>query len=64
MLYLSALQSRLTEKYCCMFSESLLCRFAYKVYTLRSVNDVTEGITQETPMGASWVIPRKVNKMV
>ena len=25
--------------------------------TLRSVNDVIEGITQETPMGASWVIP-------
>ena len=33
-------------------------------YTLRSGNDVTEGITQESPMGASWVIPRKVDKMV
>ena len=33
-------------------------------YTLRSVNDVTEGITQESPMGASWVIPRKVDQMV
>ena len=33
-------------------------------YTLRSVNDVTEGITQESPMGGSWVIPRKVDKMV
>ena len=32
--------------------------------TLRSVNDVTEGITQEPPMGASWVLPRKVDKMV
>ena len=36
----------------------------YVEHTLRSVNDVTEGITQETPMGASWVIPRKVDKMV
>ena len=35
-----------------------------KVHTLRSFNDVTEGITQESPMGASWVIPRKVDKMV
>ena len=26
--------------------------------TLRSVNDVTEGITQEPPMGASWVMTR------
>ena len=26
---------------------------AFKVHTLRSVNDVTEGITQESPMGAS-----------
>ena len=34
------------------------------IYTLRSVNDVTEGITQESPMGDSWVIPRKVDKMV
>ena len=34
------------------------------MYTLRSVNDVTEGITQESPMGASWAIPRKVDKMV
>ena len=33
-------------------------------HTLRSVNDVTEGITKETPMRASWVIPRKVDKMV
>ena len=33
-------------------------------YTLRSVNDVTEGIAQESPMGDSWVIPRKVDKMV
>ena len=32
--------------------------------TLRSVNDVTEGITQESPMGDSWAIPRKVDKMV
>ena len=30
----------------------------------KTVNDVTEGITQESPMGASWVIPRKVDKMV
>ena len=35
-----------------------------EVHTLHSVNDVTEGITQEPPMGASWVIPRKVDKMV
>ena len=33
-------------------------------HTLRSVNDVTEGITQESPMGGSWVIPRTVDKMV
>ena len=33
-------------------------------HTLRSVNDVREGITQESPMGASWVLPRKVDKMV
>ena len=32
--------------------------------TLRSVNDVTEGIAQESPMGDSWVIPIKVDKMV
>ena len=35
-----------------------------EIHTLRSVNDATEGITQESPMGASWVIPRKVDKMV
>ena len=34
------------------------------VHTLCSVNDVREGITQESPMGDSWVIPRKVDKMV
>ena len=32
--------------------------------TLCSVNDVTEGISKESPMGASWVIPRKLDKMV
>ena len=37
---------------------------ATSLHTLRSVNDVTEGITHESPMGASWVIPRKVDKMV
>ena len=30
-------------------------------YTLRFVNDVTEGIAQESPMDDSWVI-RKVDK--
>ena len=34
------------------------------IHTLRSVNDVTEGIAQESPMGDFWVIPRKVDKMV
>ena len=38
--------------------------FVVVIYTLRSVIDVTEGITQESPMGDSWVIPRKVDKMV
>ena len=33
-------------------------------YTLRSVNDVTEGSTQEAHMCASCVLPRKVEKMV
>ena len=36
----------------------------FYVSTLRSVNDVTEGIAQESPMGDSWVIPKKVDKMV
>ena len=31
---------------------------------LHSVNDATGGNTQESPMGDSWVIPRKVDKMV
>ena len=35
-----------------------------QIHTLCSVNDVTEGITHESPMGDSWVIPRKVDKMV
>ena len=34
----------------------------FAVHTLRSVNDVTERIAQESPMGNSWVIPRKVDK--
>ena len=33
-------------------------------YTLRSVNDVTEDSTQEAHMCVSWVLPRKVGKMV
>ena len=32
--------------------------------TLRPVNDATEGSTQEAPMGASCVLPRKVGKIV
>ena len=32
--------------------------------TLRSVNDVKEGSTQEAHMCASCVLPRKVGKMV
>ena len=39
-------------------------KFWGKGYTLRSVNDVTEGSTQEAHMCASWVFPRKVGKMV
>ena len=31
---------------------------------IRSVNDVTEGSTQEAHMCASCVLPRKVGKMV
>ena len=34
------------------------------MHTLRSVNDVTEGSTQEAHMCASCVLPRKVGKMV
>ena len=41
-----------------------LVRKKEMIATLRSVVDVTEGITQEPPMGASWVIPKKVEKMV
>ena len=37
---------------------------SFLLHTLRFVNDVTEGITQKSPMGASWVIPRKIDKMV
>ena len=40
------------------------CIFTRYLSTLHSVNDVTEGITQESPMGDSWAIPRKVDKMV
>ena len=32
--------------------------------TLRSVNDETEGSTQKAYMCASWLLPRKVGKMV
>ena len=32
--------------------------------TLQPVNDVIEEITQEAPMGASWVLPRKVAYLV
>ena len=34
-----------------------------KLSTLRSVNDVTEGIVQKSPMGSSMVNPRKADKM-
>ena len=34
-----------------------------KLSTLRSVNDVTEGIVQKSPMGSSLVNPRKADKM-
>ena len=46
------------------FLPHYMCTGLSQVPTLRSVNDVTEGITQESPMGVSWVIPRKVSKMV
>ena len=36
----------------------------FETHTLRSVNDVTEGSTQEAHMCASCVLPRKVDKMV
>ena len=40
----------------------MACGFGHHMYcTLYSVN---EGITQESPMGNFWVIPRKVDKMV
>ena len=36
-----------------------------QIHTLRFVNDVTEGSTQEAHMYATpWVLPRKVGKMV
>ena len=35
-----------------------------EIHTLRSINDVTEGSTQEACMCAFWIVPRKVAKMV
>ena len=32
--------------------------------TLRSINDVTEGITQESPRNHPWVVPKKVASLV
>ena len=35
-----------------------------EIHTLRPVNDATEGSTQEAPLCASCVLPKKVGKMV
>ena len=34
------------------------------IYTARPVNDATEGSTQEAHMGATCVLPRKVDQIV
>ena len=42
----------------------IIYRGTYFVHTLCSVDDVTEGSTQEAHMCASCVLPRKVDKIV
>jgi hypothetical protein len=44
--------------------DTLITFLSNKLTTLCSVNDVTEGITQEAHMCASCVLPRKVDKTV
>ena len=48
-----AIESRLSCEHLAIFFFQILYLLPI-LDTLRSVNDVTEGITQESPMSASW----------